>query len=262
MKKGWPVWRTLSYDAADMLPTILITAAISPPSNTPSLRMTDRNMRSITTRAAVFFWVGQGAQRIIICDATETSVLSPEELETIRKLGVLIEQLAYKQDEMLLAQRGKGFAEGQLINFALERSQLLGRSDFFFKCTGKVFCRNFAAIRDLIARNNIASMYWMLSEGSLSEGSLVDRNLIDARFFYTSRSDFQRLLLPAYEQSTETRILEYNLLLSLDAQLHRGRSLRPQLSGFAGGTGSQYPESYLGDLEASYPCWYSLKPQQ
>lgn len=240
-----------------MSPTILITSAISPPSNTPMLRMTDSNMRSITTRAAVFFWVGQGQKSIVICDATATDVLSPEELATIRKLGVLIEQLAYKQDDMLLVQRGKGFAEGQLIKFAIEHSQLLGRSDAFFKCTGKVFCRNFAAISDLIARNNIASMYW-----KLSEGAPVERTLVDTRFFYTSSSDFHRLLLPAYEQSTETRILEYNLLLSLDAQLKRGTSLRPRLSGFAGGTGSQYPESYLGDLEVSYPCWYSLKATQ
>jgi hypothetical protein len=218
------------------------------------LRMSDSNMRSITTRAAVFFWIGQGQKSIVICDATGSDVLSPEELATVRKLGVLIEQLAYQQDDILLAQRGKGFAEGQLIKFAVENSQLLGRSSSFFKCTGKVFCRNFAAIWDLIARNNIGNMYW-----KLFESSLVDRNLVDARFFYTSSSDFQRLLLPAYEQSTETRILEYNLLQSLDTQLQRGKSLRPQLSGFAGGTGNQYPESHLGDLEVSYPCWYSLK---
>jgi hypothetical protein len=245
------------YDGSSMLPTVLITSAISPPSNTPMLRMTDSNMRSITTRAAIFFWVGQGLQRIVICDATESSVLSVEELATIRKLGVLIEQLAYKQDDLLLAQRGKGFAEGRLIKYAIENSQLLCRSDSFFKCTGKVFCRNFAAIWDLIAKNNIANMYW-----KLSEGSPVERSLVDTRFFYTSSGDFHRLLLPAYEQSTETKILEYNLLVSLDGRLQRGTSLRPQLSGFAGGTGGQYPESYLGDLEVSYPCWYSLKTAQ
>src|SRR3569833_2226382 len=235
-----------------MHPTVLITSALSPPSNTPMLRMTDSNMRSITTRAAVFFWVGQGQKSIVICDATASSVLSPEELATIRKLGVLIEQLAYKQDDMLLVQRGKGFAEGQLIKFAIENSQLLGRSDSFFKCTGKVFCRNFAGICELIARNNIANMYW-----KLFEGSPLERSLVDARFFYTSRSDFHRLLLPAYEQSTETRILEYNLLLSVDAQLKRGTSLRPQHTKNTDRTNNQYPESYLGDLEAAYPCWYS-----
>jgi hypothetical protein len=238
-----------------MFTPILITSAIAPPANTPMLRMTDSTMRSITTKAAIFFWVGQGQKSIVICDATAASVLSPEELATIGKLGVAIEQLAYQQDDALLAQRGKGFAEGQLIKFAVENSRLLRQSDYFFKCTGKMFCRNFAAIGNLIARNNIANMFW-----KLFESSLVDRNLVDARFFYTSISDFQRLILPAYEQATETSILEYHLSLSLDSQLQRGTSFRPQLSGFSGLSGNQCQESYLGDLEISYPCWYSLKP--
>jgi len=233
--------------------TILITTAIAPPVNTPVLRMTDSNMRSITTKAAIYFWVGQGLKSLVICDATGSSVLNPEELATLGKLGVNVEQLSYQQDGALLVQRGKGFAEGQLIKFAVENSQLLRQSEYFFKCTGKMFCRNFAPLAELIARNNIGNMFWRLFESSL-----VDRNLVDARFFYTSTSDFQRLVLPAYDQATETRILEYHLSVGLDS-LSRGTSFRPQLSGFSGALGTQCPESYLGELEVAYPCWYSLR---
>jgi hypothetical protein len=234
--------------------TILITTAILAPANTPALRMTDSNMRSITTKAAIYFWVGQGHKSLVICDATGSSVLGAEELAAIRKLGVNIEQLAYQQDGVLLAQRGKGFAEGQLLEFAVENSQLLRQGEFFFKCTGKMFCRNFAAIAELIGRNNIANMFW-----KLFENSLVDRNLVDARFFYTSVSDFKRLILPAYEQATESQILEYQLSVGLDS-LSRGTSFRPQLSGFSGALGTQCQESYLGELEVAYPCWYSVRP--
>ena len=52
--------------------------------------------------------------------------------------------------------RGKAFAEGQLIKFALDHSELLTKSGHFFKCTGKMFCRNFASICDLIATHNIS----------------------------------------------------------------------------------------------------------
>jgi hypothetical protein len=236
-----------------MSATLLITTAIAPPANTPMLRMADSNMRSITTKAAIFFWVGQGQKSIVICDATASSVLTEAELAVIRKLGVSIEQLAFQQDGALLLLRGKGFAEGQLIKFAVQNSQLLRQSEYFFKCTGKIFCRNFAALADLIGRNNIGSMFW-----KLFEGSLVDRNLVDGRFFYTSIGDFQRLILPAYERSSEAQILEYQLALGLES-LSRGTSFRPQLTGFSGGTGAQYPESYLGELEVAYPCWYSLR---
>ena len=135
----------------------------------------------------------------------------------------------------------------------MEHSQLLRQSEYFFKCTGKMFCRNFAAIADLIARNNIGNMFWRLFENAL-----VDRNLVDARFFYTSCGDFQRLILPAYDQASETRILEYQLSVGLES-LSRGTSFRPQLSGFSGALGVQCQESYLGELEVAYPCWYSVR---
>jgi hypothetical protein len=233
--------------------TILITTAIAAPANTPMLRMTDSNMRSITTKAALYFWAGQGQKDIVVCDATGTSVLNTYELAAVRTLGVNIEQLSYQQDCALLAQRGKGFAEGQLIKYAVEHSQLLRQNEYFFKCTGKMFCRNFPAIAELIARNNIGNMFWRLFENAL-----VERNLVDARFFYTSTADFKRLILPAYDQASESRILEYQLSVGLDS-LSRGTSFRPQLSGFSGALGTQCQESYLGELEVAYPCWYSVR---
>jgi hypothetical protein len=237
-----------------MHPTVLITSAIAPPANTPMLRMTDSNMRAITTKAAIFFWVGQGQKDIVICDSTASTVLTAEELASIRKLGISIEQLTYQQDNTLVVEKGKGFAEGQLIKFAIQNSELLSKSGDFFKCTGKTFCRNFAAIWDLIVKNNIANMFW-----KLHEHSLVDRNLVDSRFFYTSVTDFHRLILPAYSQSSESSILEYQLSLNLNSQLSQGSSLRPLLSGFSGGLGNQYQERYLGELDLLYPCWYSLR---
>jgi hypothetical protein len=241
-------------DETHMLPTLLITSAIAPPANTPALRMTDPNMRAITTKAAVFFWVGQGQKRIVICDSTGSSVLSDEELSNIRKVEVSIEQIAYQQDDALVVERGKAFAEGQLIKFAVDNSELLIKSGHFFKCTGKMFCRNFAAIWDLIAKNNIANMFW-----KLYEHTLIDRNLVDPRFFYTSIVDFHRFVLPAYARSSESQILEYQLSLSLNSHLSRGAGRRPLLSGFSGGLGDQCQEHYLGDLDMNYPCWYSLR---
>jgi hypothetical protein len=241
-------------DDTHMLPTLLITSAIAPPANTPMLKMTNRDMRAITTKAAIFFWVGQGQKNIVVCDSTGSRVLNDDELSSIRKVGVGIEQIAYQQDDAVVVERGKAFAEGQLIKFALDNSELLIRSGYFFKCTGKMFCRNFAAIWDLIAKNNIANMFW-----KLYEHTLVDRNLVDPRFFYTSIVDFHRFVLPAYARSSESQILEYQLSLSLNSHLSRGAGRRPLLSGFSGGLGDQCQEHYLGDLDMNYPCWYSLR---
>lgn len=240
--------------AAAVTPTVLITSAISPPANTPALRMTDSGMRAVTTKAGIFFWAGQGRKNIVVCDSTGSNVLTSDELAAIRKLGVGIEQIAFKQDDALVVERGKAFAEGKLIEYAVRNSELLNQSGHFFKCTGKMFCRNFDRIWDLIAKNNIGSMFW-----KLYEHALVDRNLVDGRFFYTSIADFRGPILAAYNRACEAQILEYQLSLSLSSQLSAGTSLRPQLSGFSGGLGNQCEERYLGELEFSYPCWYSFR---
>lgn len=237
-----------------MTPTVLITSAISPPVNTPALRMTGSGIRAITTKAAIFFWVGQGPKDIVVCDSTGSDVLTSEELSSIRRLGIGIEQIAFKQDDALVVERGKAFAEGKLIEFAIRNSELLNKSGHFFKCTGKMFCRNFSPIWDLIVKNNIDTMFW-----KLYEHALVDRNLADARFFYTSIAEFQRVALAAYVRATESQILEHQLAVSLHAQLSTGASLRPLLSGFSGGLGLQCEEHYLGNLDLTYPCWYSFR---
>jgi hypothetical protein len=237
-----------------MTPTVLITSALAPPVNTPTLRMIGSDIRAITTKAAIFFWVGQGPKNIVVCDSTGSTVLTSEELSSIRKLGVAIEQIAFKQDDALVVERGKAFAEGKLIEFAIRNSELLNKSGHFFKCTGKIFCRNFSLIWDLIVKNNIGTMFW-----KLYEHALVDRNLADARFFYTSIADFQRVALAAYGRATESQILEHQLAVSLHTQLSTGASLRPLLSGFSGGLGLQCEEHYLGNLDLTYPCWYSFR---
>lgn len=144
--------------------------------------------------------------------------------------------------------------KGCWIQYAVQNSKLLLESGYFFKCTGKMFCRNFAPICSLIEKSNIANMF-----RKLQEYTLVDRNLADARFFFTSIGDFQRVVFPAYTRASETIILEYQLSESLNSQLSRGASLRPLLSGFSGGLGGQCPEHYLGELDMAYPCWYSLR---
>lgn len=245
---------SLRHEDDLVTPTVLITSALAPPANTPALRMTGSGIRTITTKAAIFFWVGQGRKNIVVCDSTGSSVLTPEELSSIQRLGLGIEQLAFKQDDALVVEKGKAFAEGKLIEFAIRNSELLNRSGHFFKCTGKIFCRNFAQIWDLIVKNNIGTMYW-----KLYEHALVDRNLADARFFYTSIADFQRLALAAYGRATESQILEHQLAVSLHGQLRMGASLRPLLSGFSGGLGLQSEEHYLGNLDLTYPCWYSIR---
>jgi hypothetical protein len=115
--------------------TVLITTANKPPNDVPYLEMTNLAMRHVTAKAAVFFWAAHGVEKIIIADATGSTLLNEEEVVLLKQIGVGLEQISYCQNEDLIKLRGKGYGEGELINFALKNSTFLKSEESFFKCT-------------------------------------------------------------------------------------------------------------------------------
>lgn len=169
-----------------MSSVVLITTANAPPEEVPFLNMTDFATRYITAKAAVFFWAAQGIKQIVIADATGGHLLDEEEILLLKKMGVEVEQISYLQNEDSVKSKGKGYGEGQLLKFALSNSAILSRANNFFKCTGKVYCRNFDAIETLIQENNIDNIFWRhLDDGDPS------KPWADMRFFYTTKNFFE-----------------------------------------------------------------------
>jgi hypothetical protein len=185
-------------------------------------------------------------------DSTSTNVLNENDLETLQIAGIDIEQISFQQNNEDAIEKGKGYAEGRLIEFALNHSRLLKNETSFFKSTGKVFCRNLPKIIELISSSEVKSIFWSLFEHDKFDTA-------DTRFFYTSIEDCKTILLPIYNglnESTIGKCIEETLPMYFDQLLTKGRSLRPQISGFAGGHGKQWEETHLGDIEISFPCWF------
>lgn len=152
--------------------------------------MTNVAKRIITAKAAVFFWSALGVKKIVVADATGQTLLEKSEVLMLNKMDVEIEQIQYLQDNPLVLQKGKGYGEGALIKYALQKSQLLQYENNFFKCTGKVYCRNFVEIFNLIQANNIKNIFWRDALKNL---------IIDTRFFYVSKEFCYSILLPVFE---------------------------------------------------------------
>ena len=162
--------------------TVLITTANKPPKDIPFLQMTNVAMRYITAKASVFFWAAHGIEKIVIADATGGCLLDSEEILLLKEIGVDVEQISYCQNEELIKSKGKGYGEGELIKFAIENSIFLKSEINFFKCTGKVYCRNFETVLQMIKQNNIQNIFWR----HLGEGDSL-RSWADMRFFYTTK---------------------------------------------------------------------------
>ena len=236
-----------------MSSTVLITTANQPPNGVPFLEMTDAAIRCVTAKASVFFWAAQGIEKIVIADATGGTLLDSSEVLLLKQINVDVEQISYYQDEQQLRLKGKGYGEGELLSFALENSITLGTVDRFFKCTGKVYCRNFEAIINMVNHNKLQSIFWRhLGEG----GSL--QQWADIRFYYTTKEFCHDSLIPAYQKANDSKAAaEYYVFHLLNEKLIAGKAPRPLLSGFEGGTGKQYFDSSLGVLDENCPCWVS-----
>ena len=59
--------------------TVLITTANNPPNGMPFLTMTDSVSRMIAAKAALYLWVTQGVEQIVLADATGTNLLTADE---------------------------------------------------------------------------------------------------------------------------------------------------------------------------------------
>jgi hypothetical protein len=235
-------------------PTLLITSAINPAKEMRFLRMQDPSLRYILSKAAFYFWIAIGIRNIVFVDASDEKIINNDELNLIKSLNINLEQLSFKQNEVLVREKGKGYGEGKIIEFALENSELIKKTNNFFKCTSKIYCRNFDHINSMIMHNKMQNIFWKY----LNDVEIM-KPWADLRFFYSTRSFCKDIVIPAYLNSNDKDIAcEFNCYNSLNENLQQSRSLRPLLSGFAGGTGKQYFDLSLGALDNNYPCWVGL----
>jgi hypothetical protein len=185
-----------------------------------------------------------------LADATGSTLLSPEEVSTLNQMSVNVEQIHYMQNSALVTRRGKGFGEGELLGFALRDSQLLKQEAHFFKCTGKLFCRNLPDIRGMIEQNHLSHIFWkMLNFES-------HRTFADTRFFYSTRDFMVNFLIPAYLKADDFKdCVEEHCHTVLQGKLKAAQAIRPLISGFSGTSAEQTMDQSLGVLDTHFPCW-------
>lgn len=231
--------------------TLLITTANSPPFGVPYLRLTDITARVLFAKAAIYFWVAQGVKKIVIADATNVNLFNVDEVGQLNAIGVTIEQLCYQQNNGDVLIRGKGYAEGELIKFALTNSKLMQESNSFFKCTGKIYCSNFHSVYQAISAANISNIFWRYLDFSRP-----NLEWVDTRFFYVQKNHFIDVLYPSYAACDDRySAIEYDLTGALDSRLQKTTSIRPILCGVSGGTAEFRSDLSLGQLDLAFPCW-------
>lgn len=223
-----------------------------PPQGVPHLKLVTSGPRVASGRAAAYYWAVSGVKKIVIVDATNTKLFNEDDIRCIESTGVEIEQICYQQDTALVQQRGKGYGEARLLEYAVNNSEFLKVDQHFYKCTGKVYCRNFMEIHNFIISSQLNQCFWHHYDDRVA----FNNDWVDLRLFYTSVDYARSTLIPKFLEANDyTLAIEHCCYELLESSRSRSSAPRPKLSGMSGGLGRWYSEHELGYLDMNYPSW-------
>ena len=209
---------------------ILITSAAYP--SAPILTMSDPATRIARTIESITRWLDLAAGApLVVCDGSGYD-FGPHFAgpPTAGRGG--LECLAFDNDFRLVAERGKGFGEGQIVAHALAHSRHLRECTHFAKCTGKLWVRNYSRFA-----------------GLRPPTILIDRDYRSAfrykgcysRFYVVRRSFYAAVLGRCHERvcDREGFWLETSFAAALGEIGCRGCDfpVRPEIAGWSGTTG-------------------------
>ncbi|WP_333848966.1 hypothetical protein [Leclercia sp.] len=119
---------------------LLITSCVV--SNAPLTVLSDSNARLQSTMNALLELAKNCREvPIVICDGSGYEFTN--ERKALQNIFKEIEFLSFHNDSDSVKLYGKGYGEGQIVNFALEHSRILKKYDAFAKCTSKLWPSNY-----------------------------------------------------------------------------------------------------------------------
>lgn len=168
---------TISSDAKPERDVILMTSAIgSPPA---FLKITNHEERLHQTLCGLVRWIRDtSARTIVFCDGTMPSFDFSKVIKFAQEHGKTLEVILFQESDKFL-KYGKGYAEGEVLEYALNHSKHLGEGGSFYKVTGRTFIANFKEIRTLHEKDEavFASPAWALMPISNHDKHETHRNL-------------------------------------------------------------------------------------
>lgn len=227
------------------LPLLLTSSVVA---HDPSVALSDTQTRKSLTIKSIYEWLRvDPSLAIVICDGSNYD-FTPE--ITLLFPQAKIECLHFENAQSEVEKYGRGFGEGEIIRFALERSKFIQAAQCFAKCTAKLWVENF---EDCKKQWN---GYWVCKgvfDNALSLNKSPIFSYIDTRFYFVSVGFYKNHLLDAHlsinknsgfglEQSFKRVFLHQKMRLAMFR-------CYPCIEGVGGGTGKSYKNSFFRKMK-------------
>jgi hypothetical protein len=223
---------------SDSTPTLLLTSCVYP--SAPFVELADPTERIELTLESIRQWIKIARNlNIVICDGSGYDFTQSV---AERFPGAKIECINFKNDAEAVLKFGKGYGEGEIVEYALENSEYLRRSDYFLKCTSKLWVKNLPEI--LKHWNGIFQCQFGLEKPKTIKSAKPSS--VDTRFYIVKKRYYIDYFLHAYKNVNDHGgyYLEHTFRdVILDNRLRASSILfpiPPLIEGVAGTTGETY----------------------
>ena len=189
----------------------------------------------------LFFITKSEFTKIVVCDNSgyrypaniyDSSLANNKQLEL----------LSFSGNNLLVSTYGKGYGEGEIIEYAVKHSELLKGIQGFFKVTGRLKVSN---VNNIINSVDLKKNYFMpMSLRPMFLRPAIIKDSFDTRFYYTTKWLYEKYLRQVYQQSDDSKgmYLEkvyYNSITSAGVKTAWFRPI-PVIEGISGSTGKAY----------------------
>lgn len=177
-------------------------------------------------------------EKIVFCENTNYSHDYLPLIERAIKKGKELEVLIYEGNRLLIQKRGKGFGEGEIIEYALKNSALLRDCQIFYKLSGRLMIGNF----DQVVATKSEDNGFLLHPKNIY---LTKIDYIETFFFKVNKEFYNSKLLDAYKNVDESNFcyIEHLLYERLKKKQIRAFKYPLQIIGNSGTSGKPYLNS-------------------
>lgn len=231
-------------------PPILLTSSVIAMDQSVCLKSPDS--RIFHTIEAIDKWLSIYPQgKYILCDG---SGFDFSNLIQNRFPGANIECLCFINSEQLVREYGKGYGEGEIILHALNHSKFLNESEWFVKCTAKLWVKNFSSCINNWNEKILCHAFF----SNIYSFKKVNIEYIDTRFYVVDKKFYLENLSHIHNHidrdqgvGIEEKFLCTVSCLGLQKILF---SVPPIVCGVGGGSGKYYKNSRIRQLKDLLRC--------
>lgn len=229
---------------------LVMTGCISPPAQVVKLCVRDKDYREQQYIQAICFYIENTAiKNIVFCD-NSAHPLNEMLCKKAREKRKNFEWLSFQGNTKKTEEFGKGYGEGEILEYAINNSKLINNCKYMAKVTGRLRLLNI----DNVLRLLFSSPYHF--------SSFLDKAnhlFVDTRFFVVETDCFRDEFLLAYKNVNDSNgyIYEYAIadIIQKERIKYRSFPLALNIAGDSGSSGYSYQWTQKMLLKKTIPLF-------